>query len=81
MPLEENIASSRVHWEMDELSVEGGFDREEIERIGLSKEVKHRFWENKAFFFGGAHSVGIDSKGHITAVGDLRRTGTAITVM
>jgi gamma-glutamyltranspeptidase/glutathione hydrolase len=80
MPLEENIRSPRLHWEAGKLDIEPEFNPDFISQVNTSEELETHIWEEKSFYFGGAHSIGIDEKGNLTGVGDDRRAGASITV-
>lgn len=78
MDIEQAIASPRVHYEQDVLSVEGGFPSAEVERL-LQRYPDHRLWDDVNFYFGGAHTIsrnGVAFEG----AGDRRRAGVCMFV-
>jgi len=71
----EVLEKPRIHWENDTLDIEPGFTEEAKKHINLPGKLRKVYWENKAFYFGGAHTVYADRKGNLHAIGDKRRTG------
>ena len=78
MPLSEAVESPRMHYEKGLLSVESGFEQEELVSLhGHVSEIK--MWPEKNLFFGGVHAVHFDpAKGHLEGAGDPRRGGVTI---
>ncbi len=78
MTLNEAISSPRIHCEANHLSVEGGFESEQLTKL-VDEYPDHKIWEQKNLFFGGTHSVCSSPEG-VSGVGDLRRGGVAMVV-
>ncbi len=78
MKLEDAVSSPRIHFESDLLSIEGGFDQEAVQSL-LKNYPKHKVWDKRHLFFGGAHTVSQGPNG-FTGIGDLRRGGVSIVV-
>ena len=78
MPLEEAVSNPRIHHEGDLLSVEGGFDPDELKPL-LINYPNHKVWDKRNLFFGGTHSVS-DGPHGFSGVGDPRRGGFAIVI-
>ncbi len=79
MPLQQAVAHPRIHYEAGLLSLEPGIEPQVLR--SLAKEFPRlQCWEAQNLFFGGAHTVTIDSKGRLSGVGDARRGGVAIDV-
>jgi gamma-glutamyltranspeptidase/glutathione hydrolase len=80
LPLEEAVASPRIHYEDRLLSIEGGFSAGEVERL-TATSVKTKVWQELNLFFGGAHTVSYSPLGpSFEAVGDPRRAGVGLVV-
>ncbi|GMR07005.1 MAG: gamma-glutamyltransferase [Gammaproteobacteria bacterium] len=73
MPLEQAIASPRIHYEQDLLSIETGFDNTVIDKL-INKFPHYRQWDSYNLFFGGVHCV-MRRNGEYFACGDPRRGG------
>ena len=73
MSVEAAVEAPRVHVEGDLLSVEGGFDIEQLAPL-LNNYRHHQLWDDRNMFFGGAHTVARTAKG-FAAAGDSRRGG------
>lgn len=78
MPLGEAIAHPRIHYEIDLLSLEPTVDQIVLKELEKSFP-KQQVWHEKSLFFGGAHTVMVNSKGSITGIGDSRRGGVSVT--
>ena len=78
MPLDQAVIHPRIHHEAGLLSIEGGFDQNEISQL-LNKYPEHKVWENSNLFFGGTHSVSSDKDG-FSGIGDPRRGGYTLHV-
>ena len=78
MTLDEAVNAPRVHFEEDELNLEGGFDQAEIERV-KERYSNHKIWKSRNLYFGGAHAVS-SGPGGFTGSGDERRGGVARVV-
>ena len=79
LPLEQAVNNSRIHWENDVIDIEPGFDREIIESIPALHNTKKVYFEDKNMYFGGVHSVMVDSHGGIIGAGDQRREGVVLS--
>ncbi len=77
MPLDEAIEAPRLHVTDGRLSVEGGFDPDDLAST-LADWPDHRIWSQRNVFFGGVHAVRTSSA-RAEAFGDLRRGGAAWT--
>lgn len=75
MSPDEALEQPRIHWEHDTLDLEPGFTEEAKKHINIPGKLRKVYWENKAFYFGGAHTVYASKKGELRAIGDKRRTG------
>ena len=75
MPVDIAVNAPRIHLEQELLSIESGFDSQELTSLLLAYP-KHMLWPSQNLFFGGAHTVMSDA-GHFYAVGDPRRGGAA----
>ena len=73
MSLGEAIEAPRLHVTDGRLSVEGGFDPDDL-HLTLSDWPDHRVWEEQNVFFGGVHAVRTSRSG-TEAFGDPRRGG------
>ncbi len=79
MPLEDAVNSPRIHFEQGLLNVEGGFQDHEVAALAKSFD-KHKIWQERNLFFGGAHSASYHPRGPtIHGVGDPRRQGVSLT--
>ncbi len=80
MSVEDAVTSPRIHYEDGLLSIENGFDEDEISTL-VDKIPRTMVWGEKNLFFGGVHSVRFNSMGPcFDGTGDPRRGGVAITV-
>jgi gamma-glutamyltranspeptidase/glutathione hydrolase len=77
MPLEDAVSHSRIHFEDDLLSLEPEVDPGILHTL-MDEFPNQQVWHAKNLFFGGAHTVTMDSRGMLSGVGDTRRGGTAI---
>lgn len=75
MKPDEALDKPRIHWEHDTLDMEPGYTEEAKKHIHIPGKLRKVYWENKAFYFGGAHTVYATKNGELSAVGDKRRTG------
>jgi gamma-glutamyltranspeptidase/glutathione hydrolase len=81
LPPEEAILLGRLHLEGKELFLEGAWPAEAYDKGVLQSALEVTpFAEERAFFFGGTHSVSIDNKDQVNAHADLRRNGAAEVV-
>jgi gamma-glutamyltranspeptidase/glutathione hydrolase len=78
MGVEEAVASPRIFYDDDLLSVEGGFEPGEVERL-LQDYPNHQVWNEINLYFGGAHTVDRDGD-TFHGAGDPRRGGVCIVV-
>lgn len=78
MPLAQAVTVPRIHHEAGLLSIEGGFNDNEIAEL-VKNHPNHKVWDGSNLFFGGAHSVssGVDG---FCGIGDPRRGGYALEV-
>ncbi len=77
MGLDEAIEAPRLHVTGRRLSVEFGFDPDDLVHT-LRAWPDHRIWDERNVYFGGVHAVRISRNG-TEAFGDPRRGGTAWT--
>lgn len=73
-PLVEAVASPRLHWERDTLSLEPGFDEGVIAALASEATTVER-WESPSMFFGGVHAARCGGGGMLDAAADARRGG------
>ena len=73
LDLEQAVTHPRIHFEKNRLSIEGGFDQDELGQL-LKKFPDHHLWESCNLFFGGVHAVEHGGK-VFCGVGDQRRGG------
>ncbi len=76
MPLDQAVTHPRIHHEASLLSVEGGFNPNEIDSL-LKHHENHKVWDSLNLFFGGTHSVSKSKQGFF-GIGDPRRGGYAM---
>ena len=75
MPLVEAVDAPRIHLEKRKIQCEGGYDPQAVDELeGLGYDVNR--WGARSLYFGGAHSVGVEADGRLTAAGDPRRGGS-----
>ncbi|HEB95547.1 MAG TPA: gamma-glutamyltransferase [Sedimenticola thiotaurini] len=79
MDIEQAVEHPRIHYENGLLNIESGFPNETLEEL-FRLFPEHRLWPEKNLFFGGAHTVSIDTHGTLSGQGDSRRGGVAVTV-
>jgi gamma-glutamyltranspeptidase / glutathione hydrolase len=78
LPVDQAIGAPRMHVEDGTLHVEGGWDDDELERLGDSWEVVR--WAGRNLFFGGVQAVELRADGSLAAAGDPRRGGAGVVV-
>ncbi|MEE8188805.1 MAG: gamma-glutamyltransferase [Kiloniellales bacterium] len=79
MPVAKAVEAPRVHFEASVLNLEGGLNAGMAEALqGSAEEIIQ--WPRHNLFFGGVHAVVRDAKGNLSAGGDPRRGGVALTV-
>ena len=78
MPLDQAVSHPRIHHEAGLLSIEGGFNDNEIAQL-LEYHPNHEAWDSLNLFFGGTHSVSCTADGFF-GIGDPRRGGYALEV-
>lgn len=78
LDLEQAVTHPRIHFEKNRLSIEGGFDQDELDQL-LKKFPDHHLWASCNLFFGGVHAVEHDGK-VFRGVGDQRRGGVSLIV-
>ncbi len=71
--VEEAVNRPRIFLENGHLSVEGGYDAVQVERL-VERYPEHRVWDDVNLFFGGAHTVERRAGG-FDGAGDPRRAG------
>lgn len=76
--VEEAVEASRIHLENEHLSIEGGFDKNNLNEL-KQRFPEHTAWQIKNLFFGGAHTVMRDGDNY-SGAGDPRRGGVARVV-
>ncbi len=79
MTLDEAVTRPRIHYELDHLSIEPGFDPDELMSY-VKYYPNHKCWETINLFFGGVHSVSAGPTG-FSGIGDPRRGGSAIVIL
>jgi gamma-glutamyltranspeptidase/glutathione hydrolase len=79
LPAAAAIASPRIHFENDRLSLEPGFDETDIERLSRLFPDLHR-WQQQNLFFGGVHVASRRPNGEMSGAGDARRGGASLVV-
>ncbi len=75
---EQAVDAARIHFEGDVLSLEPGIPNASLDSL-LQEFENHHLWEGKNLFFGGAHTVMVDSKGGFQGMGDNRRGGVCFS--
>ena len=78
MHLYEAVDAPRVHFEDNQLQLEGGISPATADQLQAAGYTINR-WPDRNMFFGGAHAVAKDG-GRWVAAGDRRRSGSTITV-
>jgi len=78
MHLDEAVDAPRVHFEDNELQLEGGISPLAADRLQAAGYNINR-WPDRNMFFGGAHAVARD-EGRWVAAGDRRRGGSVMVV-
>ncbi|MCS6832994.1 MAG: gamma-glutamyltransferase, partial [Flammeovirgaceae bacterium] len=77
MSPQEAIEAPRLHWEEGEINIEPGFPEESVAAITTPEPLKKKVFAQKAFYFGGAHSVFCEGDS-LNGVGDARRVGAVM---
>lgn len=80
MPLEQAVASSRVHWENNRFDLEPEFNPEVIQNLNFPPASTWVQWPEKNMFFGGVHTVIKTLYGEFDGVGDPRRSGVSFKI-
>jgi gamma-glutamyltranspeptidase/glutathione hydrolase len=75
----EAVSRPRVHFENARLSVEGGFDANEVASL-IEDYPDHHLWDDLNLFFGGSHTVVREGSGALRGFGDPRRGGVSIQI-
>lgn len=78
MPLDQAVTLPRIHHEAGLLSIEGGFNDNEVAEL-LKNHPNHKVWDSRNLFFGGTHSVSSSADG-FSGIGDPRRGGYALEI-
>jgi gamma-glutamyltranspeptidase/glutathione hydrolase len=73
------VDAPRLHLDNGLLSIEGGFAEDAV-RAAAACAPESRSWPDRSLFFGGVHTIHAEVNGGLTAYGDPRRGGAAITV-
>lgn len=76
--VDEAVEATRIHLEGELLNIEAGIPDKTLDSLTTEFPNLH-IWPEKNLFFGGAHTVGITSKGELHGKGDSRRGGVCIT--
>ncbi len=81
LPLEQAVDAPRLHFEDNEVQLEGGIAPEAATKMEAAGYIVNR-WPAKNMFFGGAHAVARANlnQSHWVAAGDRRRGGSTIAV-
>jgi gamma-glutamyltranspeptidase/glutathione hydrolase len=79
LPLEAAVTAPRIHFEENQLQLEGGISAETARQLELAGYRVNR-WPDRNMFFGGAHSVTRKADGRWLAAGDPRRGGAVAVV-
>ena len=78
LSLRKAVNSPRVHFENKLLSIEHGYNRDNIALI-CKNYTNTDLWKSHNLFFGGVHAV-MNKNGHFSGSGDIRRGGVSIIV-
>ena len=76
--LHDAVNQPRIHFENGLLSIEPGFDADELKAL-CEQYDEYKLWEQQNLFFGGVHTV-TEQGGDFDGAGDLRRGGVAHVV-
>jgi gamma-glutamyltranspeptidase/glutathione hydrolase len=76
---QEALSHPRVHFEADQLNLEGGIDSAVADALEAEGYDVVR-WGDTNLFFGGASTVALDRDGNLEAAGDPRRGGAGVIV-
>jgi gamma-glutamyltranspeptidase/glutathione hydrolase len=75
----EAVSRPRVHFESGRLSVEGGFDADDV-AVLIEDYPDHHLWDDLNLFFGGTHTVVREAGGALEGFGDPRRGGVSLVI-
>jgi gamma-glutamyltranspeptidase / glutathione hydrolase len=79
MPLQAAVASPRIHFEHDRLSLEPDFDAADAGILsGLFPDLDR--WQERNLFFGGVHVASRGRDGTLRGAGDARRGGDTVII-
>jgi gamma-glutamyltranspeptidase / glutathione hydrolase len=76
---QEALSHPRVHFEADQLNLEGGIDSSVAAALEAEGYDVVR-WGDTNLYFGGASTVALDGEGNLDAAGDPRRGGAGVIV-
>ena len=76
--LHDAVNHPRIHFENGLLSIEPGFDADEL-NVLIEQYGEHKLWGQQNLFFGGVHAV-TEQNGDFDGAGDQRRGGVAFVV-
>jgi gamma-glutamyltranspeptidase/glutathione hydrolase len=81
MPVSAAVEAPRIHFEDNELQLEGGFDSTVADQLDAAGYTINR-WPSRNMFFGGTHAVARqnDVTSKWIAAGDPRRGGSTLVV-
>lgn len=78
MPLEQAVASPRVHWENQRFDLEPKLAPEIIQNLHFPPSSTWVQWPENNMFFGGVHTIIRTSAGEFYGFGDPRRSGVSL---
>jgi gamma-glutamyltranspeptidase/glutathione hydrolase len=76
---QEAISHPRVHFENEQLNLEGGNDPAVADAL-VAEGYDVVRWGDTNLYFGGASTVALDDNGNLDAAGDPRRGGAGVIV-
>ncbi len=76
----EAVEAPRIHYDepngTQHVDIEPGFSQTSIDQMNVPGGLQKTVFKQKAFYFGGAHTVFETADGHLDGIGDGRRAGT-----